>query len=238
MIPKNIYIYWNQEEIPTDIIKNVKKWKTINPNFTVKLINSDYIENILKEQFPKLLELFKKITISACKADIARAVVLYNEGGIYVDSCTIPLKSIELFYESNKNSDFILSYNYNNNDFSTQVLFGRKKSEILEKIIKLMEHDLENLYKQECETKLHVEYNILILTGIFPYMRILNYDLGQPRDINKKEYIDNLKKYNISFFSTTDESIRHYGCNINHHHNKNFHLHWSNLQKRQKLFFD
>jgi len=236
MIPKTIYLYWDQVEIPNEVKTNFYNFKKINKTFDVKLINSCDIETILKNKFPDLYELFIKITIPTCKSDIARCIILYEEGGIYVDCNTIPIDSMENYYNDNKYYDFIISYNYDNTDFSTKILFSKKGCIFLEKVINTIYNNLYNLFLSEKKNDNLVEYNILKLTGTFPFMECLEYDYVSPRNLEKESYLNNLKLYKIGFFSDKRPEVKHYGCNMDHHHGKNFHLHWSNLQKKQKLF--
>jgi len=237
MIPKKIFIYWEQEEKPYDIIANLENWKHVNYDFQVTLMNSKYVEDILeKNGREKLLNLFRKISIPACKSDIARCVVLYYEGGIYFDSCTVPLKNMCGFLEANNSYDFIIGYDKPNNSLWMMPLFAREKCDFLLRVVDIMERNLEELYEKEIKSDSRIEYNIMTLTGILTYMEVLECGSSVPFDITNPTIADNLIKYNIGFIDPHIDLIRNYGCNVNHHHNGNFHLHWSNVQKQQKLF--
>ena len=43
------------------------------------------------------------------------------------------------------------------------------------------------------------------------------------------------EEYNCGLMNI-DHILEFYKCNMSHHHGENFHKHWSNLQKTQKLF--
>lgn len=238
MIPKKIFIYWEQDEKPYDIMANLENWSHINYDFCVTLINSKYVEELLEKNGKhNLLNLFKKISIPACKSDVARCVVLYYEGGLYFDSCTVPLKNMSEYLEANNSYDFTIGYDKSNNNLWTTPLFAKEKCDFLLHVINKMERNLEELYEKEIKSDSRVEYSITVLTGVFTYMNVLECDLSVPFDITNPTVADKLKKYNVGFIDPNIDLIRNYGCNVNHHHNANFHLHWSNVQKQQKLFF-
>ena len=44
------------------------------------------------------------------------------------------------------------------------------------------------------------------------------------------------REYNCGLMEISNY-LKFYGCNMDHHHGDNIHLHWSNLQKTQKLFY-
>jgi len=106
------------------------------------------------------------------------------------------------------------------------MLFSKPKSLILKDILINITNKLEVHYKNEQNSTDHVEYNILLLTGTGPFYDVLGRN-------NSKQLFD---IYNIGLFDDNTDIVRHYQCNMNHHHLNNFHKHWSNLQKKQKLF--
>ena len=190
----------------------------------MKIITNNSFLELAKKDFPKLVSLFNKITIPTCKSDIARLLIIYYYGGIYIDCNTTPKESFNNFYEKHKNFDFIISFNYTNNDFSTRILFSQQKSLVLKAVLNKITQNLTDLYNKEQQTSNHVPYNILVLTGTYPFYDILG------RNNCKKTFP------NIAYFDDASPIIQHYGCNKNHHHGTNVHNHWSRLQKRQKLF--
>jgi len=96
---------------------------------------------------------------------------------------------------------------------------------LLHKVLQKIEKNLVDLYNKEQNSNELIEYNILILTGTFPFYDILG------RNNDKKEF------NNIAFFDDNSNIVKHYGCRLKHHNSDNFHkLHWSKLQLVQKLF--
>jgi mannosyltransferase OCH1-like enzyme len=222
-IPKNIFFYWTGSEIPNNLMLNVNNFKNKNKDFTVKIFDKDdVILELAKQDFPTIALLFNFITIPTCKSDIMRLLLLYYYGGIYVDCNTIPNESFNIFYQQNKHMDFIISFNYNNNDYSTRILFSKPKILLLNKVLQKIQENLLDLYNKEQNSNELIPYNILVLTGTYPFYTILG------RNNCKKEFD------NITYFDDNSNTVSHYGCKLKHH--INFNLHWSNLQKVQKLF--
>ncbi len=221
-IPKQILFYYTGNLISHELELNILNFKKINNNFNVTLITDDSnILDLAETEFPHIVSLFKKITIPTCKSDIFRLLYLYYYGGIYIDCNTTPIKSFDDFYEKNKCLDFIISFNYKNNDFSTRILFSKPKTTILFNVLNIIQRNLLDLYNKEQLSNEIVPYNILILTGTFPFYEFL----GRNNSNNVS---------NVGYFDDNSDIIKHYGCKLLSH--IDFRLHWSNLQKNQKLF--
>jgi mannosyltransferase OCH1-like enzyme len=219
-IPNSIYLYWTGSTVPANVQLNVNMFKKINKNFTVTLVTDDAIIHKCRAEFPELAMLFKLITIPTCKSDIIRLLLLYYYGGIYVDCATTPHASFDTFYQQHKHIDFIISFNYNNSDFSTRILFSKPKILLLKRVLTKIQQNLLDLYNKEKVTNRKVPYNILVLTGTYPFYEILGRN--------------NENKFNITYFDDNSTTVKHYGCHLSHHTNIN--LHWSKLQDTQKLF--
>jgi mannosyltransferase OCH1-like enzyme len=98
-IPPKIHQMWLDKNDPTS--KNypakyqdyVKSWTTNNPEFQYRLWNVDEFRNLCS-RYPHYLEFFDKIPTWISKCDFARVVVLFDEGGLYVDLDFKCLKNI------------------------------------------------------------------------------------------------------------------------------------------------
>jgi len=227
-IPNYIWFYWTGSDIPHNLALNVNKFKEINPNFRVNIItNDDEILKLASHDFPNIVTLFNKISIPTCKSDIMRLLLLYYYGGIYVDCNTVPYKSFDVFYENHKCFNFIISFKYATNDFTTRILFSKPKIPLLVDVLNVIQKNLCELYNKEKLLDLHsteiIPYNILVLTGTFPFYEIL----GRNNEKNMS---------NIAYFDNNSDIVGHYKCKLAHH--INFDLHWSNLQKKQRLFLN
>ena len=221
-IPKNIVFYYTGNYVCDNLKLNISNFKEYNKNFNVTLITNDaFILDLAKKDFPDIYFLFNKITIPTCKSDIFRLLYLYYCGGIYIDCNTIPIKSFDKFYEKNKHFDFIISFNYITNDFSTRILFSKPLTSILYNVLQVVQRNLLNLYKKEIMSNDIIPYNILVLTGTYPFYEILGRN--NENNIN-----------GITYFDDNSDIVKHYGCKLISH--INFNLHWSKKQKTQKLF--
>lgn len=90
LIPKIFHVMWHGDKpMPDEQVEYGKTWLSYHPDWEMKLWNS---ENMIKLQNQ---ESYDKSTIFAQKADIARYEVLYNFGGVYIDSDFECLKNIE-----------------------------------------------------------------------------------------------------------------------------------------------
>ena len=102
MIPKKIHIihipYKNKygcneiHEIWKDCYKN---WKESHNNYDIILYDDTDIYKIIEKYFPEDINIMKQIKNNAIIADIFRYLILYLEGGIYVDADCEPLKNID-----------------------------------------------------------------------------------------------------------------------------------------------
>lgn len=100
-IPKvihQIYIHENKT-LPTLIKCNITHLKVTNPDWELKIYDDDDIIIYIKTHYPELVDIYNKINpiYVAAKADFFRYLLIYNEGGVYLDiksSVEKPLDSI------------------------------------------------------------------------------------------------------------------------------------------------
>jgi hypothetical protein len=101
--PKNIWIYWDGE-IPTLVKECIDRVKTLNPNYSVNILNSENISLYIKSDYT----LQKKITPQH-KADLIRLELMYIYGGIWLDASIILYENldwIENLINTNKTKAF------------------------------------------------------------------------------------------------------------------------------------
>ena len=77
-----VFAYWDGED-RTAIAEFMDHWSGHFPGFHV--YGNDEVASLLRRHFPEHADIFSAIQIPAAKADIARLVVLYEFGGLYVD---------------------------------------------------------------------------------------------------------------------------------------------------------
>ena len=93
-IPKIIHYCWfGNEKMPKNIKKNISNWKTILKDFEVIEWNESNV-NLEANSYIKQAYMYKKW---AFVSDYVRLMVLYEHGGIYMDTDVEVLKSLNSF---------------------------------------------------------------------------------------------------------------------------------------------
>ena len=137
-IHKKIHIFWKIKDylgLNFNIVKNgTLKLKELNPDYEFIVYDDLDIENYLKEQLSSTdYELIKNKHIVE-KTDLARVLLIYNEGGIYSDVdrlCNIPLKKV-----IKPGIKCIIPF-YKNDDFSQDIIISCKGNPFLKRTIEL-----------------------------------------------------------------------------------------------------
>lgn len=95
-IPKTIHLCWfSGEEFPKKIQKCIDSWKSIIPDFNIKLWTREMAEEIGNAFINEALSVRKW----AFAADVVRLYALYTEGGVYMDSDILLLKRFDEFMD-------------------------------------------------------------------------------------------------------------------------------------------
>jgi len=198
-----------------------------------------------------LIKLFHSATIAALKSDIIRFLFLYKEGGIWLDSNTTLSNNnaIKILFDRYKDFDFVITLlPTERNDLKISALISKPNSKLAFDTLCKLEENLLRHYKIESQTKYYFEYNLFMFTAPVIWFALLDYKFEVNQRIKMfdnvvKDSDNNIITLNIEKFNkyncglmVTDNLIKFYGCNMEHHHGKNFHKHWSQLQKTQRLF--
>ena len=86
MIPKIIWQTYKTARPPERAIKNIKSWTTHNPHHKYRYSNDQQCENFIRDYFDtNFFSMYKSLPIGVMKADVWRAAVVYQFGGIYAD---------------------------------------------------------------------------------------------------------------------------------------------------------
>lgn len=102
-IPRIIYMCHKSIK---DITIYSKNWKTLNPEYEIRLYDDTHCRKFLKENFRKnILDIFDYIPDGPIKADLWRVCIIYIYGGIYVDADIKPLVPLRDFI--NEKDDFV-----------------------------------------------------------------------------------------------------------------------------------
>jgi hypothetical protein len=108
-IPKNIWTYWDSEELPDFVSKCIDKWRRLHPDWSITVLNPAN----LKEYLPET-DIFKLkfADTKPRQSDFVRLNILPKFGGVWADASVIPTRSWNWVIEEQKKkgSDFIGYY--------------------------------------------------------------------------------------------------------------------------------
>ena len=88
MIPKKIYQTWKTKNLSTKLENVRKRISQINPDYEMILFDDNDIDVWIKENFNDesgIYNVYKKLKVGAARADFWRYLILYKNGGIYLD---------------------------------------------------------------------------------------------------------------------------------------------------------
>lgn len=109
-VPKIIHQTYFSTKLPEAIQANVDKLKALNPDWEYRFYDDADIDAYVKQHYPDLFATFKKVNpaYGAAMADFFRYLLMYKEGGVYLDiksSMSKPLSDIVL-----PDDQYVLSY--------------------------------------------------------------------------------------------------------------------------------
>lgn len=85
-------------------IKNLEKWRMLNPNYKIKIIRESYdkINSLVETHFPDFYPIYKNYPKNIQRCDIFRYMLMYLFGGVYSDLDVIPNISLYNFIYTRK----------------------------------------------------------------------------------------------------------------------------------------
>lgn len=152
MIPKVIHYCWfGRNPLPELTIECIESWKKYCSDFEIKLWNEDNF-NFEENQFAREAYQEKKW---AFVSDYVRLKILYEEGGIYMDTDVKVLKPLESLLQHNAFSGF-----ENNQFISTAIMGSERKNPWIGYLLSYYEE--KSFYKTD--GSLNNETNVKIIT--------------------------------------------------------------------------
>ena len=86
VIPKIIYQTWKTKDLPKDVQNVRDSIQKNNPQYTMILYDDDDMDLFIKNNYDdRIYSAYKKLAVGAAKADLWRYLMLYKNGGIYLD---------------------------------------------------------------------------------------------------------------------------------------------------------
>lgn len=101
-IPKIIHQIWEGKtsQLPKELAKMAETWKTLNPEWEYRLWGKEQMINFVFQYFPDLMEIYNEFPENVQRWDTVRCLILYIQGGVYVDVDTECLKPIDQLLEN------------------------------------------------------------------------------------------------------------------------------------------
>ena len=242
MIPKKIYQTWFTKTLPSGVKDYVSHMMSLNPSYDYELYDDDDIFYFIKENYERdVLSAYEKLEIGAAKSDFWRYLVLYKNGGVYLDLDSHIYKSLDDLIK--ENDEAIISregsednphYDDHGGIFVQWCLIFNAGHPILEKTFKKCVYNIKNQTTQ----------NIWHLTGPSVYSSAIREVLSPlDMDIYKSSDKNILDKINSSEFSNIDCRVYSYDyrdfCLFQH---RDSHLltrekpHWQEESKTKSVF--
>ena len=189
LIPKVIYQTWKTKDLDIKVQSVINNIQKINPEYKMILFDNNDIEEWIINTFKNdniMYITYKKLKVGAAKADFWRYLILYINGGIYLDIDSNIIQSLDLLI--NTNDEAIISrQQHGPNDFVQWCLMFAPKHPILLRTINLCIYNINN----------KISHWLPTLTGPTVFTNAVNFVL-------KKKY--NLET-EISLFNFTDNDI-------------------------------
>ena len=85
MIPKIIHQTWKTKELPEDAQEWHRTIKELHPGWDIRLWTDDDNLELVKNEFPHLLEIYQSLEYNIMRADIIRYMYMTKFGGYYLD---------------------------------------------------------------------------------------------------------------------------------------------------------
>jgi len=245
---RKIFTFWDTENIPQPIIDNINNMRISFPEFEIKILNNNSIQEF-NDEYPVLTKLFNIATIPSYKADIIRFLYLHKYGGLWIDSslCFKKCNLKKLYDEAINKFDFctiiIPDRQHKDMVLSPGVMLSKSKNRFVYETLKFIEKKSIEHYQKESIEQEYVEYNFYLFVAPFVWQEILvvnnekillnlNFEEGNVLQPN----IQSFKDWGVGLLNWDKKYMHFYCWNMEHHHGQNFDKHWSQLQKRQKLF--
>lgn len=103
-IPKQIWTYWNSDELTPVVQKCINTWKKHNPDYTVNIVTPKNIREYLDFDVKGV----KFNNSAARESDIVRLNILQKYGGVWCDASILMTRPFD--FETNSNHEFVGYY--------------------------------------------------------------------------------------------------------------------------------
>ena len=198
MIPKKIHYIWFGKGEKNDRVKHcIESWKKYLPDYEIIEWNEDNFDINFNDFTKKAYENKKWAYV----ADVARFYILYNEGGIYMDTDVEVYKPLDEFLSQEGFIGFE-DIHY----LSTATIGVEKGNPVIKYILDFYNCIDFKLYDVWTDYIKYQETSPCIVSNLFQL-------LGLNRDNNVEQHIKHFKIYPRSYFFTKDEGYTYHSFN-------------------------
>lgn len=145
-IPKVIYQTWKTKNLDVSLQNVRNSIQELNPEYEMKLFDDNDIEEWIKNTFNDkiIYNTYKQLKIGAGRADFWRYLILYENGGIYLDIDSNINKPLDSLIEENDKAIISREKNNRSNDFVQWCLIFSPKHPILLRTINSCIYNINN----------------------------------------------------------------------------------------------
>jgi len=144
MIPKIIHQTWKDKNLPPIIYKLVSENISFlkSNGYEYMFWTDDMILKLISEEYPNFYNIYKLARTGVQKGDIARIILVYHYGGIYIDLDVLVLRDFKEIIDMNSDKLYI-SYEpsgqtkalYNSDKYICNAFFAANKNNNMLKIL-------------------------------------------------------------------------------------------------------
>ncbi|EZQ11583.1 glycosyltransferase family 32 protein [Acinetobacter sp. Ver3] len=195
-IPKIIHQTYRTKVLPSDIEKIISDLKQLNPDWEYRFYTDDDILNYIKLNYePRILNSYLAINpiYGAAKADFFRYLLLYREGGVYLDiksTCIYPLntvihdddKFIITQWQNEKGQinegaglfDYLINdLGVDNGEYQQWFIISEPKSPFLKQVISHVVNNIDNYKPWKYKLNSYGKKGVLFVTGPVAYTKAI-----------------------------------------------------------------
>ena len=133
-IPKKIFQTYVTQDVPQLVREEIDSFMGLNPDFDYVLFTDEDMDSYVNDTFDSdITSCYNRLNIAAAKADFWRYLVLYKEGGVYLDIDATILVPLSTFIDDE--DEAIISAETWKNLYVQWALMFDKDHPILERVI-------------------------------------------------------------------------------------------------------
>jgi len=136
-IPSIIHYCWlGSKDIPPEHQEFIRGWRRLLPNYEFMFWNNETFARYLAAADSKFVKECQRLNLPGFLSDFVRFTVLYEYGGIYLDTDVEVHKSFDAF----RDFDMFLGYIYDS-AIGTAIIGTRKENPLIAKLLQRLEDD-------------------------------------------------------------------------------------------------